>query len=113
MFSYCELARYKLLGLSAEMSNWADPPLPKTSVSFFLNGEQVTVKDASTQLTLNEWLRIQPGVGGTKRMCGEGGCGCCVVAAATSSMVEVRDDGSWDCLVVVQQDSTIAINSVS
>lgn len=90
-----------------------DPPAAKSSVSFQLNGQEVVVQDASPLLTLNDWLRAQPGLTGTKRMCGEGGCGCCVVAATTSSLLQMAHDDSWDCQLLPDQESTIAINSVS
>lgn len=73
---------------------------PKTSVSFTLNGASVDVQDVLPSLTLNAWLRAQPGLTGTKKMCGEGGCGCCVVAVSLQSPV-------------TQQETTFAINSVS
>lgn len=72
---------------------------PKTSVSFTLNGEPVVVQDPSPSLSLNTWLRSLPGMTGTKRMCGEGGCGCCVVAVSITSPV-------------TQEEITFAINSV-
>ena len=72
---------------------------PTSSISFTLNDEQVQLTNVSPQLTLLEWLRTQPGLTGTKKMCGEGGCGCCVVSA-------VRKDPATD------KPSTIAINSV-
>ena len=72
---------------------------PKTSVSFTLNGAPVEVQGVSPSLTLNAWLRTQPGLTGTKKMCGEGGCGCCVVAVSLQSPV-------------TKQDATFAINSV-
>ena len=91
-----------------------DLPVAKTAVSFELNGEAVVVKDASPLLSLNDWLRSQPGLAGTKRMCEEGGCGCCVVAVATesSSTSGGIDDDSWDC-VLPEKAATFAINSVS
>ena len=73
---------------------------PKTSVSFTLNGEAVVVDNCSPYLSLNDWLRSQPGLSGTKKMCGEGGCGCCVVT------VNRLDPGALE-------ESTISINSVS
>lgn len=73
---------------------------PKTSVSFKLNGTSVEVQGVSPSITLNSWLRTQPGMSGTKRMCGEGGCGCCVVAASLINPV-------------TQKETVIAINSVS
>ncbi len=89
-----------------------DPPAPATTVSFTLNGKKVEITGASPLLSLNDWLRVQPGLTGTKKMCSEGGCGCCVVAASTNSLVQVHNEDilEWD----LQQDdsSTIAINSV-
>ena len=82
------------------MGNTVAPPAAKTSVSFVLNGRQVVVDGVSPLVSLNEWIRAQPGLSGTKRMCGEGGCGCCVVAAAFVDQVTKRS-------------KTIAINSVS
>ena len=68
-------------------------------VSFTLNGVPVVVERASPLLTLQEWLYSQPGLRGTKRMCSEGGCGCCVVTA-------VRTDPLTD------KQAPFAINSV-
>ena len=82
------------------MGNTVAPPAAKTSVSFVLNGRGVVVVGASPLVSLNEWIRSQPGLSGTKRMCGEGGCGCCVVAASFLDPVAKRT-------------KTIAINSVS
>ena len=73
---------------------------PVQNVSFTLNGAAVSLRQPSPHLTLNEWLRAQPGLTGTKKMCGEGGCGCCVVAAT------VADPSTT-------QSKTFAINSVS
>ena len=72
---------------------------PKSSVSFRINGTSATVNNVNPLLTLNEWLRAQPGLAGTKKMCGEGGCGCCVVAATRVNPA-------------TQKEATIAINSV-
>ena len=48
-------------------------------VSFVLNGERVSVRGVDAGMTLAEWLRCSAGLTGTKIMCAEGGCGCCVV----------------------------------
>ena len=73
---------------------------PVNTVSFTLNDEKVLLASVSPRLTLLDWLRAQPGLTGTKKMCGEGGCGCCVVSVT-------RKDPA------TEKDSTIAINSVS
>ncbi|XP_066268463.1 uncharacterized protein [Branchiostoma lanceolatum] len=49
------------------------------TLTFMVNGTQHEVRNPDPLMTLNEWLRSQRGLTGTKVMCGEGGCGCCVV----------------------------------
>ena len=73
---------------------------PVESVSFVLNGQPVVVQGANPLLSLNEWLRAQPQLGGTKIMCGEGGCGVCVVTVARPDPVN-------------KKEINIAVNSVS
>ena len=73
---------------------------PTVVVSFTLNGHDVQLSDVDPNTTLNEWIRSQHGLSGTKRMCGEGGCGCCVVS------VQRKDPTTGS-------DATISINSVS
>ncbi|XP_019627736.1 PREDICTED: xanthine dehydrogenase/oxidase-like [Branchiostoma belcheri] len=46
---------------------------------FWVNGRYHVVSNPDPGMTLNKWLRSQRGLTGTKVMCGEGGCGCCVV----------------------------------
>ena len=91
-----------------------DPPVAKTTVSFLLNRTQITLEGISPLLSLNDWLCTQPDYGGTKTMCAEGGCGCCVVAASiiisSKASSPSCEDVSWELLDT--QDSTIAINSV-
>ena len=70
-----------------------------SSVAFTLNEEKVELTNVSPCLTLLEWLRAQPGLTGTKKMCGEGGCGCCVVSTTRNDPATGRQ-------------STIAVNSV-
>ena len=49
------------------------------SVEFLLNGEIVTVTDASPTRTLLEYLREDQSLTGTKEGCNEGDCGACTV----------------------------------
>ncbi len=78
------------------------PPTACQSVSFTLNGQSVCVPDISPGVSLNEWLRSQPRLTGTKRMCGEGGCGACVVTARLPA-----------CYGNDDQPMIIPVNSVS
>ena len=73
---------------------------PTSVVSFTLNGHDVQLSGVDTNTTLNEWMRSELGLSGTKKMCGEGGCGCCVVSV-------LRKDPTTG------KDTTMAINSVS
>jgi xanthine dehydrogenase/oxidase len=54
------------------------------SISFFLNGELVTLDGPSPDLLLVDYLR-SPDVGltGAKKGCGQGGCGACTVLLST------------------------------
>ena len=73
---------------------------PTSIVSFTLNGQDVQLTGVDPNVTLNEWIRSQHGLSGTKKMCGEGGCGCCAVSV-------VRKDPTTG------KEATISINSVS
>ena len=78
----------------------SNPPAQVEQVSFTLNGARVVLSGASPLLTLHEWLYSQSGLTGTKRMCAEGGCGCCVVTVT-------RVDP------VTGKPAPVALNSVS
>ncbi|XP_015777058.1 PREDICTED: indole-3-acetaldehyde oxidase-like [Acropora digitifera] len=79
-------------------------PSPVSEITFNVNGTPYIVSNPDPDASLNEWIRNQPGLQGTKVMCHEGGCGCCVVSltqmdpssselvtkSVNSSQVEVR-----------------------
>ena len=92
--------RGKTRARESSMAHRARGSAPVDAVSFYLNGQPVVVQGASPLLTLNEWLRAQPQLEGTKVMCAEGGCGCCVVTVA-------RPDP------VTKKETSVAVNSVS
>ncbi|MGB3245951.1 MAG: xanthine dehydrogenase small subunit [Sulfitobacter sp.] len=48
-------------------------------LSFFLNGDPVSLTDVSPTTTLLDWLREDCGLTGTKEGCNEGDCGACTV----------------------------------
>uniref|UniRef100_H2YPE4 FAD-binding PCMH-type domain-containing protein n=1 Tax=Ciona savignyi TaxID=51511 RepID=H2YPE4_CIOSA len=48
-------------------------------IEFTVNGKQYSVQSPDPTVSLNSWMRLQPGLTGVKVMCEEGGCGCCVV----------------------------------
>ncbi|GAB0095798.1 Aldehyde oxidase/xanthine dehydrogenase [Sergentomyia squamirostris] len=50
-------------------------------VTFTVNGEEckVSARDVSPDMSLNTYLRTRLCLTGTKFMCQEGGCGCCIV----------------------------------
>lgn len=50
-----------------------------TAISFLVNGEEHRVAELDPRTTLNDYLRSSFGLSGTKKMCGEGGCGACTV----------------------------------
>ena len=49
------------------------------TITFHLNGEEVTLPDAEPTVTLLDWLREERHLTGTKEGCNEGDCGACTV----------------------------------
>ncbi|KAL9979239.1 hypothetical protein ACROYT_G016871 [Oculina patagonica] len=80
-----------------EVMFWSVPS-PVSEITFTLNGTKYTVTNPDPGMSLNEWIRNQPGHQGTKVMCREAGCGCCVVSVT-------RNDLS------IRKEVTVAVNS--
>jgi len=57
-----------------------DRDSPSSTINFTLNGVSHTAGSVDPKLTLNTYIR-EYGLTGTKRSCGEGGCGACTVMA--------------------------------
>ena len=49
------------------------------TITFHLNGEEVSLPDTEPTTTLLDWLRDDRGLTGTKEGCNEGDCGACTV----------------------------------
>ncbi|XP_065184192.1 xanthine dehydrogenase/oxidase-like isoform X2 [Sycon ciliatum] len=71
------------------------------AVIFTVNGRTHVVTNPSPWLTVNDWLRDQPGLKGTKRMCGEGGCGACVVMVTETKGEALEHRAVNSCLYPV------------
>jgi xanthine dehydrogenase/oxidase len=57
---------------------------PRSEITFILDGKRVTLDDVSPQTRLIDYLhRPEVGKGGTKLVCGQGGCGACTVMVTT------------------------------
>jgi xanthine dehydrogenase/oxidase len=48
-------------------------------IRFILNGERQSLRNPNPRLLLIDWLRDSAGLTGTKKGCGQGGCGICTV----------------------------------
>ncbi|XP_028395681.1 xanthine dehydrogenase-like [Dendronephthya gigantea] len=56
-----------------------------------VNGVKYLISNTSSTTSLNEWLRSQPGLKGTKVTCQEGGCGACVVVLTKQDLATKKD----------------------
>ncbi|KAL4959702.1 Molybdopterin-binding domain of aldehyde dehydrogenase-domain-containing protein [Aspergillus stella-maris] len=61
-----------------------------STLSFYLNGTLINLKDPHPRWTLLDFIRSQDGLKGTKLGCGEGGCGACTVVLQTKSKAHGR-----------------------
>ncbi|CAG0884273.1 unnamed protein product [Darwinula stevensoni] len=58
--------------------------VPGSSISLKINGKEYLVDNSlDADTSLNDFIRDGAGLKGTKVMCREGGCGCCVVGVRT------------------------------
>ena len=57
-------------------------PKPVSQVTLRVNGELHVINNPGAGMSLLDWLEVQRGLHGSKRMCQEGGCGACVVAVS-------------------------------
>ena len=57
----------------------------KMTITFHLNGEEVSLPDISPTTTLLDWLREDRELTGTKEGCNEGDCGACTVMVTDQS----------------------------
>jgi len=80
-----------------EVTFWSVPS-PVSEITFTVNGTQYDISNPDPEMSLNEWIRNQPGFQGTKVMCREAGCGCCVVSVTSHDLS-------------IGKDVTVAVNS--
>ncbi|XP_028415709.1 xanthine dehydrogenase-like [Dendronephthya gigantea] len=78
------------------MANMSVAPIQVINVQ--VNGVKYSISNTSPNTSLNEWLRSQPCLKGTKVTCQEGGCGSCIVALTKQDLV-------------TNKQKTIAVNS--
>ncbi len=78
------------------------------TITFHLNGEEVTLPQVASTATLLDWLREERGLKGTKEGCNEGDCGACTVM--------VTDDGGSkslnSCLLFLPQLNGKSVRTV-
>jgi xanthine dehydrogenase/oxidase len=84
-------------------------------VSFYLNGQHVTIDDPRPDLLLIDYLRSPPvGLTGAKKACGEGGCGACTVILSRwdAAAQRVRHASINSCLRPVCALGGLAVTTV-
>ncbi|KAF8375318.1 hypothetical protein PRIPAC_81747 [Pristionchus pacificus] len=64
--------------------------MANSTITFFVNGNEVRVQNPDPELTLSTFLRYKLNLTGTKLGCEEGTCGACTVAIARWNALEKR-----------------------
>ncbi|WP_057936383.1 molybdopterin cofactor-binding domain-containing protein [Algoriphagus resistens] len=85
------------------------------TISFFLNGEEVTIENPSTDLLLLDYLRSnEVGLTGAKKGCGQGGCGACTVILSTwnEKKQEIEHKSINSCLRPVCAIGGMAVTTI-
>lgn len=84
-------------------------------ISFFLNGERVTLDEPSPDLMLIDYLRSpEVGLTGAKKGCGQGGCGACTVLLSRwdTEAAQVRHRAINSCLRPVCALDGLAVTTI-
>lgn len=72
-----------------------------STLSFYLNGTKLLLKDVDPEATLLDFIRSQRGLKGTKLGCGEGGCGACTVVVQQAVRGRVQHLAVNACLAPI------------
>ncbi len=89
-------------------------PAPGTAIRFYLNGQEWILDNPDPTLLLVDWLRTPTvGLTGTKKGCGQGGCGACTVMLSRwdGATGEVRHEAINSCLRPVCSLDGVAITT--
>jgi len=84
-----------------------------SQISFSVNGKSVTLTDVDPRTTLLQYLRSNDNTG-TKRSCGEGGCGACTVVVTWTDPItkQPRSDSVNSCLRLLCSVDGMAVTTV-
>ncbi len=89
------------------------PIVPQKSISFYLNGNFVTVDNPDPDMTLLTYLRNYTHFVGTKQGCTQGGCGICTVMLSFKDVDDTPKNISvTSCLVKLVNCNNLAITTI-
>jgi xanthine dehydrogenase small subunit len=72
--------------------------MTRSSITFLLNGDEVTVSEPRAEETLLDFLRIRRALRGTKEGCAEGDCGACTVVVGRRTGQGLAYEGVNACI---------------